>query len=225
MLHGSEPLIVGLIVGLVLGALIEILIVLGPGRYFIAKKARKENLDSLEAGEWDPALDRALTPIKKQITQEIATLKADLTTEDASQEFEAFEERFNVAYTADMLAIQEEIKTIPRRISGIIHAGEGNEEKAFRAMVVDAEAEVEGEISLMEATVSQDPRAMQVAIAQKIQKLGGDPEWQEEHPIGAVLLEIAKPQLMGWIQTAAGQMTGMTPTLAAKSRTSNLYGI
>ncbi len=228
MLHVLNPLLVGLIVGLVLGAVIEILIVLGPGRYFIAKKARKENLASLEAGEWDPALERVLEPLKEQISEEMAAMKADLgEVPDLSQELEDFEARFTSAYTSDMQAIQEEMEKIPLRVSGIVHGQAGVEEKAFRSMVVDAEAEVEGEISLMEATMAQDPRAMQVAIAQKIQKLGSDPAWQEEHPIGAVLLEISKPQLMGWIQTAAAQMQGGPARLATgkKGNVTNPYGL
>ncbi len=160
-------------------------------------------------------------------------MKAELTSEkvpDISQEFEDFEARFTSAYTQDIQTLQTDIMTemekIPLRVSGIIHGAAGAEEKAFRAMVVDAEAEVEGEISLMEATVAQDPRAMQIAIAQKIQKLGSDPEWQEKHQIGAVLLELAKPQLMGWVQTAAAQMQGI-PQLGPSKRgnTTNPYGL
>ncbi len=226
---GLDPLIFGLIVGLVLGAVIEILIVLGPGRYFIAKKARKENLESLEAGEWDPALERVLEPLKEQITEEMTAIKAEI---GGSRELEDFEARFTAAYTQDIQTLQTDIMTemekIPLRVSGIIHGREGVEEKAFRAMVVDAEAEVEGEITVMEAVAAQDPRAMQVAITQKIQKLGNDPEWQKEHQLGSLILEMGKPTLMNWVQTMTAQMqgvpAGMTPTLLAKSNTAKIYG-
>ncbi len=221
--HGSFEALLGITLWFFVVAILpEVLIAMVVLRPVLARKMRRENVKAAQEGEYDEVFERIVAPVKK----EIATLKADLTTENASQEFEDFEARFTSAYTADMLAIKEEMEKIPLRISGMIHGAEGVEEKAFRAMVVDAEAEVEGEISLMEATVSQDPRAMQVAIAQKIQKLGGDPAWQEEHPIGAVLLEIAKPQLMGWVQTAGAQMMG-APALSSgkRSNVKSPYGL
>ncbi len=212
MILGLPDLFFGLIVGIVVGGIVELTILWFAGRRWIPNRSAEVYNEKAAAGDLDEARDHFIAPIRK----EIETLKADLTTNDASsltQEFEDFEARFTSAYTQDIQTLQSDIMTemekIPLRVSGIIHGAAGVEEKAFRAMVVDAEAEVDGEISLMEATVSQDPRAMQVAIAQKIQKLGNDPEWQEKHQIGAVLLEIAKPQLMGWIQTAAAQMQGV----------------
>lgn len=221
--HGTIEALLGITLWFFAVAILpEILIAMLVLRPVLARKMRRENVEAAQEGEYDEVFERIVAPVK----EEIAALRAN-TEGDVSQDLEDFEARFTSAYTADMLAIKEEMGKIPLRISGMIHGAEGVEEKAFRAMVVDAETEVEGEISLMEATVSQDPRAMQVAIAQKIAKLGGDPEWQEEHPIGAVLLEIAKPQLMGWIQTAAGQMTGTAgpAQLAGRKDTTNLYGI
>lgn len=224
MILGLPDLIFGLIVGIVAGGVMELSVLWFAGRRWIPNRSAEVYNQKAAAGDLDDARDHFIEPIR----EEIASMKADLTpgeVPDMSQEFEDFEARFTAAYTTDMAAIQEEMEKIPLRISGMIHGTQGVEEKAFRAMVVDAEAEVEGEISLVEATMAQDPRAMQVAIAQKIQKLGGDEEWQKEHPIGAVLLEIAKPQLMGWVQTAAAQMQGIpTARLTPGTSSGKIYG-
>ncbi len=229
MFHGTFEALLGLTLWFFMVAILpEVVIAMVLLRPVLARKMRRENVEAAKDGEYDEVFKRIVAPVK----EEIASLKVDMGASDFSQEFEDFETRFTAVYTQDIQTLQADIMTemekIPLRVSGIIHGREGVEEKAFRAMVVDAEAEVDGEISLVEATMAQDPRAMQVAIAQKIQKLGSDPVWQEEHQIGAILLEIAKPQLMGWIQTAAAQMqgvpAGMTPPLLAKSSTGKIYG-
>ncbi len=135
-------------------------------------------------------------------------MKAEMGTGGFSQELEDFEARFTSAYTADMLSIEEKMEKIPLRVSGIIHGGEGVEEKAFRRMAEAAETEVEGEISMMEAVASQNPEMTQIAIAQKIQKLGSDEKWQKEHQIGSLILEIGKPSLLNWVQEMTRQMQG-----------------
>ncbi len=229
MFHGSLEALLGITLWFFMVAILpEVLIAMLLLRPVLARKIRRENVEAAEEGEYDEVFERIVAPVK----EEIASLKADVGASDFSQDFEDFEARFTAAYTQDIQTLQTDIMTemekIPLRVSGIIHGREGVEEKAFRAMVVDAEAEVEGEITVMEAVAAQDPRAMQIAIAQKIQKLGNDPEWQKEHQIGSLILEMGKPTLMNWVQTMTAQMqgapAGMTPTLLAKSNTGKIYG-
>ncbi len=227
--HGSFEALLGITLWFFAVAILpEILIAMLVLRPVLARKMRRENVEAAQEGEYDEVFERIVAPVK----EEIAALRAN-TEGDVSQDLEDFEARFTSAYQSDIQTLQTDIMTemekIPLRVSGIIHGAAGAEEKAFRAMVVDAEAEVEGEISMMDAVASQDPRAMQLMITQKIQKLGSDPEWQEKHQLGSLIMDLGKPSLIGWVQTMAAQMqgtlpAGMTPTLAAKSRTGKIYG-
>ncbi len=226
MFHGSLEALLAITLWFFMVAILpEVLIAMLLLRPILARKIRRENVEAAEEGEYDEVFKRIVAPVK----EEIASLKADMGASDFSQEFEDFEARFTAVYTQDIQTLQTDIMTemekIPLRVSGIIHGAAGAEEKAFRAMVVDAEAEVEGEISVMEAVAAQDPRAMQVAIVQKIQKLGNDPEWQKEHQIGSLILEMGKPTLMNWVQTMTAQMQGtpMASLTSGKSST-KIYG-
>ncbi len=231
MIFGLPDLLFGLIVGIVAGGVMELSGLWFAGRRWIPNRSAEVYNQKAAAGDLDDARDHFIEPIR----EEIALMKAELTSKevpDISQEFEDFEARFTAADTQDIQTLQTDIMTelekVPLRVSGIIHGAAGAEEKAFRALVVDAEADVEGEITVMEAVAAQDPPAMQLAIAQKIQKLGNDPEWQKEHQIGSLILEMGKPTLMNWVQTMTAQMqgvpSGMTPTLLAKSNTAKIYG-
>ncbi len=227
--HGTFEELLGLTLWFFMVAILpEVVIAMLLLRPVLARKMRRENVKAAQEGEYDEVFTRIVAPVK----EEIAALKAELhetESPDISQEFEDFEARFTAAYTQDIQTLQTDIMTemekIPLRVSGIIHGAAGAEEKAFRAMVVDAEADVEGEITVMEAVAAQDPRAMQVAIAQKIQKLGNDPEWQKEHQIGSLILEMGKPTLMNWVQTMTAQMQGV-PSARLSSGTSSgkIYG-
>ncbi|MEE9181009.1 MAG: hypothetical protein V3U33_00355 [candidate division NC10 bacterium] len=226
MILGLPDLVFGLIVGIVAGGILELSILWFAGRRWIPNRSAEVYNAKAAAGDLDDARDHFIEPIR----EEIQALKADLTPNSSlSQEFEDFEARFTSAYTQDIQTLQTDIMTemekIPLRVSGIIHGTAGAEEKAFRAMVVDAEAEVEGEITVMEAVAAQDPRAMQVAIAQKIQKLGNDPEWQKEHQIGSLILEMGKPTLMNWVQTMTAQMQGVpSARLSSGGSSTKIYG-
>ncbi len=227
MFHGSLEALLGLTLWFFMVAILpEVLIAMLLLRPVLARKIRRESVEAAEEGEYDEVFERIVAPVK----EEIAFLKAELTSEevpDFSQELADFEARFTIAYTADMEAIREEMKKIPLRVSGIVHGQAGVEEKAFRSMVVDAEAEVEGEITVMEAAAAQDPRAMQIAIAQKIQKLGNDPEWQSEHQIGSLILEMGKPTLLNWVQEMTRQMQGAPSVGLVSGKRSNTgpYGM
>ncbi len=234
MPFGLDPLVFGLIVGLVLGALIEILIVLGPGRYFIAKKARKENLESLETGEWDPALKRVLKPIREQITQEItalkAALKAELTPEEVpefSKEFEAFEARFSAAYTADMLAIQEEMKKIPLRVSGMVSGEKGNEKKALQAYLDREGVEIDQAVEAAEGQfMVENPETMAALAFKKAYEADVSDEWRAENPIKAGLWDAAKARFLPELQAAFVGRSG-PPRLGAGNRkvsSGKIYG-
>ncbi len=192
--------------GLALGAGVELGIMLGPGRFYIAKRARKENLDSINAGEWDVAITRIIQPIKddvdslkdlvkaEEIQKQVGTVQARLEELDQALEtrlegiqLEPIEARITAldeAMGKHLQAIWDGLQDLPGRVRSSVAGSQGQEVKAIQKAGEAAELDA---IEYYEAELSPEER-----LAARIDQMSPSPEWQKQHQVGNIIVQGVK---------------------------------
>ncbi len=204
--------------GLALGAGVELGIMLGPGRHYIAKRARKENLESINSGEWDEGFQALIKPILQPIQDDVSTLKDLGEAEDLKAHIEPVQaklEELDQALGAHLTNLQEGMKDLPGRVRSSLEGVRGAEIKAIQKVAEDAEQEA---ISYYESEMPQEDR-----LAAKIDAMDPGPKWREKHEVGAMILDGVKEMIKLRVQETRGNVLSMRQT-GAKGRFPNVYG-
>ncbi len=227
MFHGSFEALLGITLWFFVVAILpEVVIAMLVLRPVLARKMRRENVKAADEGEYDEVFKRIVAPVK----EEIAILRLEVTSAevpDISQEFEDFEARFTAAYTEDMLAIQEEMKKIPLRVSGIIHGEKGNETLALQAYLDKEGVEIDEAVERAEGDfMLENPDTMAALALKHAYEADVSDDYRAENPIKAGIFDFAKARFLPEIQAAFSGRSGPPRLGAGKTRLSSgkIYG-
>lgn len=209
--------------GLALGAGVELGIMLGPGRFYIAKRARKENLASINAGEWDGAISKIIQPIQDDVATlkelveaedlqaQIATVHSRLEEVDAALEsrlegmtLEPVQEKLEAldqALGAHLTNLQTGLQDLPGRVRSSIEGVRGSEIKAVQKVYENAEEEA---IAMYEAELPPGDY-----LASRIDALDPGPKWRAKHEIGGMIVDGVKEFLKMRASEARGNVINM----------------
>lgn len=211
---------------------------LGPGRYYIAKRARAENLAAIEAGEWDPAFDRAVAPLRKelgelqelvkaeelqaQVTQVQARLEEldqalearlqEISIEPVQEKLEALDE----ALGAHLQAIQENMESLPGRVRSSLAGSQGAEIKGIQKAAEAAEMDA---VELYEADM--DPQERLIA---RIDAMSPSAKWQQDHQIGAEIVRGVKDMVIEQLRARRGNVVTMKRVGSGEGNFPTVYG-
>lgn len=192
------------VTGLVLMA-VAVFFLLGPEilvatiylRPVLAARLRKDNIKSVQAGEWDEALTRVVKPLEVRIqevrdetTDDIQKVRLDLTAarEEVATFYADFAE-FSKTLGADLEAL-------PLKIQMRVYGAQGESQKLLQTGLVENAQEFEGEVSMMEAVASEDPEAIIGTAMRKVANWAPSKKMMDEHEMIALAAEIGKPVIL-----------------------------
>ncbi len=228
MIFGLDPLVFGLLVGLAVGAGVELSILWFAGRRWIPNRSAEVYNQKAAAGDLDDARDHFIAPIR----QELRTLKADLTANDAGttldEKFTNFETRFVDAYKSDMNFLRDEIKeelnTLPARIQMTALSEKGVESKAVQVMMEEQGGEIVAAENMMDALASENPEIVLATAMRKVSEWEPSKKYAKENPGKMLAYEIGKPFVLNGMMKAyeslTGQQVGGSNTTLRKTFTS-----
>ena len=126
--------------------------------------------------------------------------------------FEAELEGFRADMKDTILLIKADIETLPAKLDARFQnlqlAASGQEARAFQAAVSGSEAEIKAALSVREAMAQQDPEMMRLAIMRKVSEAKVSDKYAEEHPVGAMLIEAGRAQLLQFMAQGEGLFGG-----------------
>lgn len=224
--------------GLGLGAGVELGIMLGPGRFYIAKRARKENLESINAGEWDEAIGRIIQPIQDDVATlkelvEAEELQAQITLvhgrlEELDGALEARLDEIQIQPVVDKLqaldealgthltAIHDGLDGLPARVRSSLEGARGAEMKEVYKGIEAAESTA---IEMYEAEMSPEDR-----LAARIDQIQPPEEWAKKHEVGNLILTGVKEYVVDQIRARRGDVVNMRRVGGKKGRYTSVYG-
>jgi len=126
--------------------------------------------------------------------------------------FEAELEGFRADMKDTILLIKADIEALPPkldvRFQQLQLAASGQEARAFQAAVSGAEGDVKAALSVREAMAQQDPEMMRLAIMKKVSEAKLSEKYSEEHPVGAMLIEAGRAQLLQFMAQGESLLGG-----------------
>jgi len=179
-------------------------------------------------------LDAHLGLVRADIDSQIRALRIPPmppgldTVATRMETFEADLEGFRADMKDTILLIKADIETLPAKLDArfkdLALATAGQEARAFQAAVSGAEGDVKAALSVKEAMMSQDPEMMRLAIMRKVSEAKVSDKYAEEHPVGSMLIEAGRAQLLQFMAQGEGLLgrgSGPLRSLPHGKRTSS----
>lgn len=187
---------------------------------WVAKRAIRGNLKAVEEGQWDPAMERATAPVRKEVAEVLELVKGEklqaqigavetrLEELDKAMEtrleglsievVEAKVDELDEAMGAHMASLNQALAELPMRVRSSVAGEKGAEMKKVYAAANEAEETI---IEEYRANLTPEEKALA-----KLESLDVSPEYAKTHEVGASIIRGIRDWVVDEMQARRGDV-------------------